>query len=164
MPQGSDPVWSVRGEIAFTVADHHCPDCQVAPEGELWVVPTQGGDARLLTTGAAPDWSPSGDQLAFTAGKESFADPAELHVINRDGTGQRVLYTSRRKLASPTWSPDGEQIAFVLGSDVVAAVAPEGGTARRLFKLPCPEALCEDGSYAELTDIAWQPLRGARPR
>jgi Tol biopolymer transport system component len=162
--EGSDPAWSSRGEIAFTVAEDHCPDCQIAPEGELRVVPARGGDARVLTRGSAPDWSPSGRQLAFTTGRPLYPGFSELHVINRDGSGRRRIYSSRRGISSPTWSPDGRQVAFILGSDAVVAVASQGGRPRPLFRLRCPERLCGDGSYAYVTDIAWQPLRRARPR
>ncbi len=162
--EGSDPAWSSRGEIAFTVAEQHCPDCHIAPDGEIRVVSARGGDARRLTNGSAPDWSPSGGQLAFTAGNALYPGFSELHIINRDGSRQRRIYSSRRGISSPTWSPDGERVAFVLGSDTVVAVSARGGKPRRLFTLPCPERLCGDGSYAYVTDIAWQPVRRARAR
>jgi Tol biopolymer transport system component len=150
--EGSDPAWSRLDEIAFVIDPDFCHDCGIATAGEIRVISAQGGESRPLTQGSSPDWSPSGRQLAFVAGRG-------LHIINRDGSGQRRIYSSGRYVSSPTWSPDGRKIAFVVGSDTVMSVPSQGGRPRRLFALPCPEHLCGDNTFAGVTDLAWQPLR-----
>jgi TolB protein len=149
--EGADPAWSTLGDLAFVVERDHCHDCHRAPEGQIRV--RRGGAVRTLTRGSAPDWSPSGGQLAFVTGAGG------LFVMNRDGSGRRRLYFSRAQASSPTWSPDGRSIAFVSGGDAVLAVPSSGGRARRLFNLPCPGSLCDDGESATVNDLAWRPMR-----
>jgi Tol biopolymer transport system component len=174
MTEGADPAWSSRDEIAFVIdprAPNLCADCQEAPSGEIRIIPARGGESRLLTSGSSPDWSPSGRQLTFTTGKPLYPGFSELHVINRDGSGKRRISSSRRGISSPTWSPDGKKIAFLMegswptwnSASLVMVVNSQGGPARPLFSLPCPERLCGDGSYADVLDLAWQPLPRARP-
>jgi hypothetical protein len=152
IPEGSDPAWSSRNQIAFvrTAEDFYAT-------GEIGIVSPHGGEARTLTSGWQPDWSPSGRRLAFW-------DKNGIFVINRNGGDRRRLYFSRHGPRSPTWSPDGRKIAFLL-NEAVFAVPSSGGRARRLFGLPCPAGLCGDdfGSYQRVTGLAWQPLP-ARPR
>jgi Tol biopolymer transport system component len=173
MTEGADPAWSSRDEIAFVIdprAPNLCPDCQEAPSGEIRIISAHGGESRPLTGGSSPDWSPSGRQLTFTTGKPLYPGFSELRIINRDGSGERDIYSSRRGISSPTWSPDGKKIAFLMegratldSASLVMVVRSQGGPARRLFSLPCPERLCGDGSYADVLDLAWQPLPPARP-
>jgi hypothetical protein len=89
----------------------------------------------------------------------AFVAAQGLHIINRDGSSQRRIYSSGRAVSSPTWSPDGRKIAFVVGSKTVMSVPSQGGRPRRLFALPCPGRLCGDNTFAGVTDLAWQPLR-----
>jgi TolB protein len=61
-----------------------------------------------LTRGERPAWSPDGKQIAFHT-QSSPTGHVEIHVINVDGTGERVVATDA---ANPAWSPDGSRIVF----------------------------------------------------
>jgi dipeptidyl aminopeptidase/acylaminoacyl peptidase len=153
MREGADPVWSTRGELAFTAAEEHCPDCHEPATGEVRVRGRDGA-IRALARGSEPDWSPSGRQLVLVSG-------AGLFVVAADGSGRRRLYSSsRRPPSSPSWSPDGDSIAFLVSAHSVAVVPARGGRVRTLFEVPCPGSLCDDGDAATVNDLAWQP----RPR
>jgi Tol biopolymer transport system component len=82
-------------------------------EGDLsgLVVVPLTGEPRLISPGeilgipSDIDWSPDGNRLAYTA-----YDPAESSVpgvflINRDGTGRRLLNRPNHDAATPHWLP-----------------------------------------------------------
>ena len=57
-----------------------------AYKGDIYSVPSQGGEARQLTTNAAfdsyPIWSPDGKKIAFASNREGSMD---VYVINANG-------------------------------------------------------------------------------
>jgi Tol biopolymer transport system component len=54
--------------------------------------------------GMYPSWSPDGTQIAYS---QQYGGP--LHLINADGTNQRVITGSRPYSESPpAWSPDSK--------------------------------------------------------
>ena len=86
----------------------------------LWLMPLDGGAARLLTpvsfslNSGYPAWSPDGSTIAFAA------EPDENHggiwLIASDGTNLRRL-TDEEKFddMAPAWSPDGKWLVFSRG-------------------------------------------------
>jgi Tol biopolymer transport system component len=81
------------------------------------LIPTQllgGSDV----TGVA--WSPDGSQLAVSTS-------AGLHLFNRDGGGQRRLFTAlteNLRLSAPDWSPDGSRIILHEYGTVMSGQSP----------------------------------------
>ncbi len=81
--------------------------------GDLYVIPSTGGEAKAITHGMAwdeqPRFSPDGAHIAFTSDR---AGGDNIWVIDRDGSHPRqVTKESYRLLNSPTWTPDGRFIA-----------------------------------------------------
>ncbi|MFK8057622.1 MAG: S41 family peptidase [Saprospiraceae bacterium] len=79
-------------------------------EGDLWVIPLSGGEARRLTSHAGeevwPVLSPDGKTVAFTA---EYQGSADLYVMPvRGGAPKRVSHIGARPVA---WTPDGEIVA-----------------------------------------------------
>jgi dipeptidyl aminopeptidase/acylaminoacyl peptidase len=97
--------WSPDGrEIAFAGLR--------IPGGEIRVVRADGHGARTLIRSSTeafffPSWSPDGRTIAF--GKLLRDGHSEVHLINADGSGHRVL---TRDGQDPVWLPGGRQIAF----------------------------------------------------
>ncbi len=79
-------------------------------EGDLWVIPLNGGEARRLTSHegeeAWPVLSPDGKTVAFTAAYGGSSDTYIMPVLG--GAPTRVSYIDARPVA---WTPDGKIIA-----------------------------------------------------
>ncbi len=109
----SSPAWSPDGRtLAFSAGLFDA-------ERGIYVVNADGSDLRRLTTkrhifegNGGPRWSPDGRTLLFYAGLPPSQD---VWVVNSDGTGERSLTSTARRLAEiwSVWSPDGSKIAFV---------------------------------------------------
>lgn len=93
---------------------------------------------KLEQTGA---WSPSGNQIAFSAN-------GEIYVSGPSGKNAVNLTRSNAIDVSPTWSPDGTRIAFVSdrgGNPGIYVMSSSGGGARKI----------SGGGYS--TDPSWSP-------
>jgi Periplasmic component of the Tol biopolymer transport system len=70
-------------------------------QGDLWLVSSDGGEAKRLTVHEgydyAPVWSPDGSKIAFTSDRYGNDDVFVLNL--RDGTIQRLTYWSGRDRA-----------------------------------------------------------------
>jgi dipeptidyl aminopeptidase/acylaminoacyl peptidase len=61
-------------------------------EGEIYLIPIDGGEATRLTSTAAlnnmPTWCPSGDQIVFTSDRDGNEN---IYIMSADGSGQMAL-------------------------------------------------------------------------
>jgi dipeptidyl aminopeptidase/acylaminoacyl peptidase len=95
----------------------------------IWMVPSDGGEAKRFTAGPAnthsPSWSPDGRWLAFITereGEPAASDPKEqkkhgkgkpqIWLIPTDGGEARQLTAMQHGASNPVWSPDSKQIVF----------------------------------------------------
>ena len=97
-----NPTWSPDGRwIAF------------AMRGDIWKVPTEGGEAIALTRGPAyhfePSWSPDGTRLALVYEIEG---DLEIGVVSADGGEVQRLTNSPGYDLQPTWNPDGSIVYY----------------------------------------------------
>ena len=145
--RGWTPAWSSRGQIAYVGADR-----------AIWTSDSQGTKAhRVVENGNDPDWSPRGGRIAFVRQSGEWFG---LFVVNRDGTGLRRLYVTRRhSLHSVTWSPGGRHIAFVKeGNGLYTLPLASGSRPTKLMGAWCPS--CSE--FETLYRLAWQPLPRSR--
>ena len=86
------------------------------PVADLWIVPTEGGAPRRLTTGdsydIAPRWSPDGTTIAFISDRASRGTGA-LFLMDPDGGEAQRLSKWDAAVADPQWSPDGRRITLL---------------------------------------------------
>jgi Tol biopolymer transport system component/C-terminal processing protease CtpA/Prc len=109
-PSFATPAVSPDGrEIAF------------ASGGDIWTVPTAGGEAHLLISDPAeesrPLYSPDGKKLAFQSTRTGAND---IYVLTfASGTLERITYTDA-PVTLDAWSRDGQWLYFTSSADDVA--------------------------------------------
>ncbi|MGH9418501.1 MAG: peptidase S41, partial [Thermoanaerobaculia bacterium] len=106
-----------------------------ASGGDIWTVPTSGGDARLLVSHPAterrPFFSPDGTRLAFTSTRTGNGDIYVLTLATGDLT--RITFDDGLDLVDG-WSRDGKYLYFsstsrdISGMNDVFRVSSDGGT------------------------------------
>jgi WD40 repeat protein len=119
------PAWSPDGDrIAF---GHYDPALRGR---QLFTMRPDGTDVQQLTSDDGfywgyqsgvennhPDWSPDGEQIAFSSG-----GGGDVHIMNVDGTERRSLFPiPMDQEHDPAWSPDGTRIVYHGGSGLLTS-------------------------------------------
>jgi dipeptidyl aminopeptidase/acylaminoacyl peptidase len=101
---------------------------------EIRVAAVDGGAVRALTGtprmhDRSPAWSPDGARLAYASERTGFY---ELHLVDRDGAGERRLTSAGADHLDAEWHPDGARLVAVRGRrnrlDLVVVDAESGET------------------------------------
>lgn len=144
--KGANPSWSSANRIAFNAPPGVRASAAVAltrqsrgvlppttsTYTDIWTIGADGSALRQLTqqnqteTGLAsinPAWSPDGKTLVFNSVPGSGV-PAQLFLINADGTNRRSL--GGLSGTDAAWSPDGTRIVYSGESGL--SVAKSDGT------------------------------------
>ncbi len=135
--QLTDPQLSPDGSrVAFVVAEADAASGETAHH--LWIVSTDGGQARALTFGSAchrePRWSPDGQRLAFVAdAAETGAGDerkGQIWLLPMDGGQAEQLTQVAAGVQGIEWSPDGKALLFLaaeMPGDEEQALREQGG-------------------------------------
>ncbi len=80
----------------------------------LWVAPTEFGEARQFTSGDQHDssarWSPDGSQIAFLSDRGNKERPAQIYLIPFTGGEAQRLSAIDGEIGDLSWAPDGKQL------------------------------------------------------
>ena len=138
----------------------------------LFVVPSEGGDAKQLTSGAWDvsdfDWAPDSARIVVSGNAEPNADlQRELHLYVVDLDAKMTRLGGGFYLTSPIWSPKGDQIAFLapngldVGLNERLWVVPLGGGGPRCLTADYDQAVNDsvinDMRAGHLTRVMWTP-------
>jgi Tol biopolymer transport system component len=92
-----DPAWSPDGRQLASIGNR----------GGLYLLNLKTKGLRLVTHACAqaskPEWSPDGRWLAFADCGSNKAKAQLLTIARVDGSGRRVIFTSRAGIGSPSW-------------------------------------------------------------
>ncbi|HEX8026317.1 MAG TPA: hypothetical protein VF484_08935 [Candidatus Limnocylindrales bacterium] len=105
----------------------------------LWVMSAAGGAGTKLVThacepwGAAwPEWSPTGDRIAFFCDTHGNPDGSNwIAVVSSSGGGYRALTSNligKLLTNGPTWSPDASKVAIAERTGIVIVALAGGAT------------------------------------
>jgi Tol biopolymer transport system component/C-terminal processing protease CtpA/Prc len=112
--------------------------------GDLWIVPSIGGDARQLTIHEAfdrsPVWSRDGKTIAFAS--DRFGNFDVFTVASKGGPATRLTFHSSADFPS-AFAPDGASVVFAS------------------TRLDAPDSILPTTSLPELYSV---PLAGGRPK
>ncbi len=85
--------------------------------GDLFLVPTEGGDPIPLTRDEPldtdPHWAPDSRSIVFASDRSGTMDLWIKDVEAPPSEGEKRLTTSLGAELSPAWSPDGKSIAYI---------------------------------------------------
>jgi dipeptidyl aminopeptidase/acylaminoacyl peptidase len=111
MARISDPQISPDGKwVAYSVAQ---PDLEANRIlRNVWMVSTEGGEARQMTTGNSDGnarWSPDSRELAFISARNG---TPEIYILSLSGGEARQVTGLSTGTDEVLWSPDGKTLAF----------------------------------------------------
>ena len=131
---------------------------QVRPEGDLYVIRTDGTGVRQLTSDEATDrvprWSPDGEWIV------SFSDRSgalQLWKIRVDGSELQQVTGMEEEGGVAAWSPDGTRLAITRGADdpasstgsaIIMEAHSSGGAIERLPPAPPPDSRFVPNSWS----------------
>lgn len=144
--------WSPDGRhIAYDAAPIASDRTRQA--AQVWIIDTDGSNARPLTTGSSqnsyPAWSPDGLTIAFVSDRHAdvasdlmSTEDGAIYLMEADGSNVRRL-TEDPRARAPAWSPDGKRIAFDTtrdGNFEIYVINADGSDQRRLTNDPRDDA------------------------
>ena len=104
----------------------------------IYVINSDGSNEQRITDGqwdSNPAWSPDGQKIAFIA-RMDFGKFG-LALINKDGSGKKILTQENVLQKPPIWSPDGSRILFIASnsghfSDDICIIDADGSNIQRI--------------------------------
>jgi len=100
-------------EVAYTFT----PRADMNRSSQIRVAAVEGGEVRRLTGepdmhDGGPEWSPDGQTIAYASERSGFY---ELHLVGRDGEGDRQLTSAGADHPAHDWHPHGTRLVAVRG-------------------------------------------------
>jgi len=129
----------------------------------VYVMSVFGGTPRqvIYNVDSAVSFAPDGNRLTFLRWlpdqKDSFS---EIHITDKDGGNDQVLYSTVEKALAPVWSPDGKRIAWLqteASTTRMGLKVMEIATRKVTTVPPVPGISWVNPSDLANTTLAWTP-------
>jgi serine/threonine protein kinase/Tol biopolymer transport system component len=125
----------------------------------LYVMPVFGGTPRQLIEDidSTVSFSPDGNRYTYLQWTPERKDQAsEVHIANRDGGNNQVIYATKEWIGPPVWSPDGGRIAWIgtTGSAGKHPVQILDLSSKKLTTVPAQAEISFQDGY---TNLMWMP-------
>jgi Tol biopolymer transport system component len=125
----------------------------------IYTMPVFGGTPRqiVLDVDSAPSLSPDGSRfvyLRWTPGRKD--QYSEIHIADKNGSNDQLLYTSNDKAEPPVWSPRGDEIAWIeVTGTTTAVVKIMDRTSKRVRTIAQPKGAAFDRNDQGYSNLAW---------
>jgi serine/threonine protein kinase/sugar lactone lactonase YvrE len=127
----------------------------------IYTMPVFGGTPRqiVVDVDSAPSLSPDGSHFVYLRWTPDRKDQySEIHVADKDGSNDQLLYTSVEKAEAPVWSPRGNEIAWIEVTGTTGAVVKILDKAsKRIRTIAQPAGAVFDRQDEGYSDLAWFP-------
>jgi dipeptidyl aminopeptidase/acylaminoacyl peptidase len=112
----SDLQWSPDGKSLVFVANFLQLRDERRENADIFILPAEGGEPRLLTPGTSrsrdvsPSWAPDSRRIVYASEETGFSN---LHTLDTQSGARQPLTSGTVDNLSPKWSPDGNMVAYV---------------------------------------------------
>ena len=125
----------------------------------IYTMPVFGGTPRqiVLDVDSAPSLSPDGSRFVYLRWTPDRKDQySEIHIADKDGSNDQLLYTSIQKTEAPVWSPRGGEIAWIeVTGTTTAVVKIMDRASKRVRTIAQPKGAAFDRKDQGYSDLAW---------
>ena len=152
--------------LTFSPDGNHLYFTRVSTESDaandLYVMPVFGGTPRQLifNIDSPVSFEPNGNRFTYLRwSPEEKNGYSQIHIADKDGGNDQVLYSTGEKALAPVWSPDGKRIAWLqteagttrMGLKVI------GVSSKRLTTVAPPTGISWVNPVSAYTTLAWMP-------
>jgi serine/threonine protein kinase len=127
----------------------------------IYTMPVFGGTPRQIVpdVDSAPSLSPDGSRFVYLRWTPDRKDQySEIHVADKDGGNDQLLYTSVEKTEAPVWSPRGNEIAWIEVTGTTGAVVKiVDRVSKKVRTIAQPTGAAFDRKDEGYSDLAWLP-------
>jgi eukaryotic-like serine/threonine-protein kinase len=127
----------------------------------IYTMPVFGGTPRqiVVDVDSAPSLSPDGSQFVYLRWTPERKDQySEIHIADKDGTNDQLLYTTNDKAEPPVWSLRGNEIAWIEVTGPAAAVVKIlDKSSKKVRTIAQPGEAAFDRQDQGYSDLAWLP-------
>jgi eukaryotic-like serine/threonine-protein kinase len=127
----------------------------------VYVMPVFGGTPRQVAhdVDSPPSLSPDGSRFAYLRWTPGRKDQySEIHIADKDGGHDQLVYTSLNLAQAPAWSPQGNKIAWIeLAGLSVSTVKSFDIASKKVVSIVRPNGILFDPTASGHSDLAWLP-------